>query len=332
MKQTAVEILLKLRRIRLLSNRKTSIFLICLLLASSFWLLNALTKTYVIAVPVPVKFEKLSKDRIVVNELPKVLNFTFEGDGFSLIGLNEQEDFDTQRIDIQKGKWSVSGAKSSGYVSTHSVRDDLTRRYSGQLKVLDVAQDSILVVTDQLAGKMLEVNLSATLKRVIPEDKILVEPPEINPQKIEVYGPAELLNQLDYYTIDSLEVADKTGIQNFAVSTQFKNQLIQTPVELVELSLNLEELTEAEIEVPITVIQSIDTLEVKTFPNKIKVTCAVGLSKFEQLSRNDVKAIVKAEDILLRPARLNVYVKSLSEKVIIRSVSPQRVEYIIRKL
>ena len=332
MKQTAVELLLKLRDIRLFSNRKTTVFLICLLLASSFWLLNALTKTYVIAVPVPVKFEKLGKDRIVVNELPKLLNFTFEGDGFSLIGLNEQEDFDTQRIDIQKGKWSAGGAKASGYVSTRSVRDDLTRKYSGQLKVLDVAQDSILVVTDQLAGKELDVHVAATLKRVIPENKILVEPPQITPRKIEVYGPAELLSQLDYYTIDSLDVTDKSGIQDFSVPTQFKSQLIQTPVEQVELSINLEELTEAEIEVPIMVIQSIDTLEINTFPNKIKVTCAVGLSKFDQLSQNDFKAIVKAEDVKLRPARLNVYVKSLSEKVIIRSVSPQRVEYIIRKL
>ncbi len=330
MKRTAVLILRELRRLRLSTNRKTSVFVICLLLASGFWLLNALTKTYMINVAVPLKYHSLPEDRIVINALPPLLSITIEGDGFSLIGLNEKEDFDTQYVNIRSGKWIDDTGRASGFISTQAIKETITRDYSGQIKVLDVAIDSIYIATDQLEKK--ELPVQARLHNQVPEGKVFVDLPKVSPSSVLVFGPAEVLKNLNEIALDSIQLKDKSGAQYFNLPLRLPHPLLNSEQKKIELEFQLEELTEATINVPIHVVQNVDSIEVSIFPTSTEVKCKVGLTRFDQLSSADFKAIVKASEVKNRPARLNVYVESLNKRVDFQTNSPQRVDYIIRKL
>ncbi len=66
-------------------NRKTVVFLACLFLSCLFWLLTSLSKNYIEVIQIPITYENLPEDMLVVNELRDHLDAEVKIYGFDLL-------------------------------------------------------------------------------------------------------------------------------------------------------------------------------------------------------------------------------------------------------
>ena len=83
-----------------LLNRKVTTFLLCLVIASFFWLINALNGNYTKTITVPLKFINLPSDRVLANELPKSFNVDIKATGIKLLFLTLKENLNEATIDL----------------------------------------------------------------------------------------------------------------------------------------------------------------------------------------------------------------------------------------
>lgn len=329
MKRTAAQLLIYLRNFRFKSNRKFSVFLICVFIASGFWLLNALTKTYEISLAVPIAYQRLPQDRVILNRLPREIIFSLEGDGFNLLGVEDEEDFDTLKVDLSRIKWQEQRDKQSGVLNTQFIKDQLATELSGQIRVTDISIDSFTVVTDVLLHK--KVNVYPLVVADLGEEFVLKSPLHWEPKAVELYGPKSFIEVIDSVATDKIELKKEDGVQTYNVPIMRQHPSMYSKPGSIQIKAEVESISETTIKVPITTKNTDGENDLKVYPSVVEVTCALGLSKFETLNPGDFKVYVDYNDVKDRPARLNVYAESLSKGIVVRSVKPERVEYIIRK-
>ena len=70
---------------RKLFSKKVGVFLICLSIASLLWVVHALNRNYKYTLHVPVKFLNLPTNKIIVGELPEVLDVEIKASGIKLL-------------------------------------------------------------------------------------------------------------------------------------------------------------------------------------------------------------------------------------------------------
>jgi hypothetical protein len=67
------------------NNQRLIIFIICLILATILWFLNALSKNYTTQIAYPVRYIELPKNKFIINEPPSNLQLRVNAHGFTLL-------------------------------------------------------------------------------------------------------------------------------------------------------------------------------------------------------------------------------------------------------
>ena len=70
---------------RLKNDKQIVVFLVCLLIATALWFLNALSKDYSTTISYPVKFVNPPSNQFVSNKLPQKFELQVEAHGFTLL-------------------------------------------------------------------------------------------------------------------------------------------------------------------------------------------------------------------------------------------------------
>jgi YbbR domain-containing protein len=147
------------------------------------------------------------------------------------------------------------------------------------------------------------------------------------PKFIEISGPKDSIDNIDtiYTNRIQLENIDKNIKQNIALKT---HKRIKYEYKRINISINVEQATQGEIEVPIS-IQSVSNKTIKLIPNKINIKYKVGLSEYHNINVGDFKLIIQYNDSLQEQLVLPVYLKKKPLSVFDVRYSPRFVEFII---
>ena len=71
--------------VKLKNNRRVVVFLVCLIIATSLWFLNALGKEYTSEVSYPVKYINPPANQFLADNTPVKLDLKIYGQGFTLL-------------------------------------------------------------------------------------------------------------------------------------------------------------------------------------------------------------------------------------------------------
>ena len=100
---------------------------------------------------------------------------------------------------------------------------------------------------------------------------------------------------------------------------------IQCDINEVEIVVNVEKYTEAEVEVPITIP---DDTQLHLFPNKVKIRYIVAIKDYPIINDISFKVTIDPDGIFLNetlPVKLLLYPNNTQ----IISINPEEVEYIV---
>ena len=99
----------------------------------------------------------------------------------------------------------------------------------------------------------------------------------------------------------------------------------------INCSFELERFTEVQFTIPIEVLNQPDSIALQTFPSRVKLTCNVGLSKYDRVDRSLIKAVVDYSDIQDGARLLDVAIQNIPVYLISSEYYPKTVEYLKSK-
>lgn len=156
---------------------------------------------------------------------------------------------------------------------------------------------------------------------------------EITPSHVEIYGPRQLLDEINEVETEELKIKNLHESTEKAIKlNQFSDKNLSLNATEVLVRIPVEKFTEGTLEVPIEAKNVKKGFNVKFIPDKIRVKYLVALSRYNDPGVEMFRAVVDFSKVESE-ASSKVKVDLVKEPAFVRSVSytPQRVDYILRK-
>jgi len=162
-------------------------------------------------------------------------------------------------------------------------------------------------------------------KQFTVRDGIILEP-----DSVEVTGPDLILDTLKYATTVQSDLGLLSRNYSDKVKLRKLNDL-EYNRSRVDCTIELEKYTEVQLSIPVEVLNLPDSLSLQTFPSRIKLTCNVGLSKYDRMDKNLFRAVVDYSAIGEKTRELDVTIQNIPVYLISYEYSPKSVEFLISR-
>ena len=173
--------------VRYKPGRRFYVFIISLVLASGFWLLNALNKNYSEEITIYIKYVNLPENRAFSPIPHNKIKINLTGDGFSLMQLKNSAEDDTVIIDLNTLEFETIGSKKRIQIPTSVIVTELKGELNNNINISRVSRDSIEVITEVGSLKELEVRPNFSIH--IRKGMVLKKPVYVVPNSVETHGP-----------------------------------------------------------------------------------------------------------------------------------------------
>lgn len=298
-----------------------------LTLSFIIWLLNAMGKNYTSIIDYPVAYTNFPDELVFIGELPDKLNLRVDAVGYSLfryklIGRPEPITFNVSSFAMSR----VGNDTTRTYILTRYIRDQVSRQLPSELQLLDIKPDSLLFRFARMKSKMVPVESSLIFevdKQFTVKDKVI-----LTPDSLLISGPDFMID-----TISSIKTKD-TNLGQLTKSFSGKVELsglenISMGTVEVDCLIELERFTEVQFYIPLEAVNLPDTMNIQTFPSRVKVICNVGLSQYDRIDKNMFRATVDYTNIVAGNNRLQVNLLNIPLYVRSFDYNPRTVEYLL---
>lgn len=310
---------------RMLISKKVITFLICLGIASLLWVVHALNRNYKYTVKVPVTFLNLPTNKLIVGDLPESLDVEIKTSGLKLVFISLKKITDKVVIDFNLLK---TNAKSQAY-SISNGNFNLKSVINFDVEIIKIRPDTLFFSVGKGNSKLLPVK--ANLKVTCLPGYSVISKPVIVPAYITVTGDSMDLKKMD--TVYTYFLNLKDIHQNFSSSIPLKKPFstVSYSSKDVQLSFEVDKLTESTIQVPINIMNNTGRETIKLLPGFVTIKYLVAMKDYENISSNSFKAIVNYDHIKEKQQRLQVAIIRSPSEVKIKKIEPASVSYLIYK-
>ncbi len=311
-------------------DKRVIIYLVCVGIATVFWLLNMLGKNYTTDVDLPVQYTNLPKNKVLINELPKKITLHVDAFGFTLLRHKLNLTFSPLVFNINDFTRNMmeNGKRSEYLILTNQYLNEIADQLSSDVKVISISPDTLWFNFDQMIQKKVKVYPNV---RIEPKRQYQLSGPiRTRPDSVLVFGPRSVLDTLNhvstqYQRFESVSEAIQKDVMLVGIDD------IEIKEQRVELNIPIEEFTESQMLIPLSVENKPDGITIKLFPNRVKVTFFVGLSRYSEILPADFKMVVSWNEIAPGRSVLKVQTRAVPPFVKSVKIIPEEVEYIIEK-
>ncbi len=287
---------------------------VCLIIAFVAWFLTKMGKEYTHEQSYPLAYQ-ISPDQTFSTQPVSVLNAELRGNGWSFLRLAISGKDDSLFV-------SVSDNSSQDLSSRLLLSNSLRQVLNDEVEIFTVAPESISLSLVEKESKKVPI--------VLPDDIPLANQYQLKsdillePDSVTVFGAGSQLDSLTSVDIAPLETEGISSDYEAMVPVQIPAEGLMVYPQKVNVVVPIEQITEKEIAVPITMSDSLRE-SVQIFPDQALVRCIVGLSKFDQIYKQDF--VLEAVPDTTHP-KGNYKVTLRQAPDFVRSVtySPQHVE------
>ncbi len=312
-------------------SRRVFSFFICLLIAAFLWLINALNRSYTRTVAIPVNFINYPVGKRIVNKLPPYIMADIKTTGAKLLMLLMKKSIAEVTIDVSNIP-NIKSATRNTSINTANSIGNLSKLLNVEVDLLKVKPDSIHFVFGKTYTKKIYIKPLVQINYTIPQG--VFKRIKVNPEYITVSSDSFILAKIDTFYTEKivLNTLNQRVEQQMTIDVpEALDGLVSLSDSKVTLQINLDEYVQKMVSLPIQVLNAPLNTTVKTFPSFVKVTIAAPYTLFDSLNTSTMKAYVDYKQTLVKAEKLTVSVTSSILNNKITYISPQKVEYIIRK-
>lgn len=297
---------------------------IFVVLAFLFWIGKELGKTFELGVPIAVSYSNFPKDKILANPLTNNLLVNVKSDGYTILGHYFNLLDNQVTIDINK-------KTSLNFITGKELKNQL----SGQMHNIEIAfikPDTLFFDFDDATTRKIPVKLNTNFQ-LAPEYAIKGNP-LIFPDSITIKGPKKIIDTLDNWKTDIIELKNISESINSTKSLQTPSMgSIELSENVIRYEIQVERVTEKTFtDIPI-IIQTPEIADfINLIPAKAKITFKAFLSDLPLLEEEDFKVEADFSNISIsEQSKVPIRIIEHPQNVQFLQVSPAVCDFIINK-
>lgn len=280
---------------------------------------------------VPVTYTNLPENKILTNKLPDKFELTIKAHGFHILKHKISYFFSPLEFNVKvmtDNRMTISKRTNFVYPSRQFLTE-LSNQLSNEneMEILKMIPDTLTFKYDKMGQKWVKVKPLVTLD--LEKQYQISGEITTTPDSVLANGPQSVLDTLNVIT---------TNLKRFNSVTEPVKEIVSLPkinevfLDTANVTINIpvEEYTEEQLPVPVVLKDQPEDMIVKLFPDKVKVTFQVGLSRFHDIGPEDFKLSVSYKEIQEGEQRLKVIVESFPSYLYDLKVTPEEIEYLIQ--
>ena len=260
---------------------------LCVLTATTFWVLNALNKDdYTTVVNQSIVFLYDQEEFMAVDELPKSINIQINGNGWDL--LRKYFRFKSTPFPIQ-----LEDPSDKGYVLTRDLERELSENLT-PTQLVGIIQDTVKFKIDKIVSRKIKIELD-TAETILSKNFRLAGPITIDPETVTVTGAISVLQELDGKLI--IGIGEENVNENLSkllplsLPREFRDYL-QLEEQAVLLSFEVVEFIEGSMELPITKRYFPANVSIDDTATSVTLDYLVDERELEAFQKLDLEALV----------------------------------------
>ncbi len=304
-------------------------FSVFLLISVFIWFINALSKNYTSVIEYPLVYTDFPEDRVFVGDLPEHLDLRINANGYALLRYKTFRKPVPISFKVSAFTLNRPGQDSSrAYILTRYLKDQISRQLPAELQLLEVKPDTLQF---QFAGRITRtIKIRPDFSFQVDQQFTVKDGIILEPDSVVVTGPDIILDTLSHVYTVKVDMGQLS--RNFSDKVKLRkiNDLDYSRSK-VNCTIELERFTEVQLSVPIEVLNLPDTIALQTFPSRVKLTCKVGLSKYDRMDGNLFKAVVDYSDIDDKTKLLDVGMQNIPVYLLNYEFYPKTVEFLMSR-
>ena len=302
------------------------LFSVFLLISVFIWFLNALSKNYTTEIDFPIAYENFPEDRVFVGGLPEQLHLRVNAHGYAILRYQVFRRPVPINFNVSAIPFSRPGGDSARtFTLTRYLRDQVSMQLPAELQLLEIKPDTLFFHFARSASRYIPVRPDLVFE--IDRQFTIRDGIGLEPDSVLVTGPDVILDTLRFIPTERVEL----GLLNKDYSDRIRLKQIpdlQYDRSRVVCSIGLERFTEVQLTLPIQVLNLPDTISLQTFPSRVRFTCNVGLSKYERVNGNLIRAVVDYNQIGEGSRQASVQIQNIPVFLLGYEYYPKTVEYL----
>lgn len=315
---------LKLEKIK--NDKRIVVFMVCLLIATGLWFLNALSKDYTTTISYPVKYVNAPSRQFLANTPPTKIELKVDAHGFTLLRHKLSLSFSPIILNLTNITKNIETQDGTYLIPSSSLLRRIRSQVSNEITILEIQPDVIPLFLDSLKTKTVPVLADVELN--FKTQFNLKSPVWLDPAEVKITGPSAVIDTIKQLQTEAERFDDLDETIEKYLDVLHPPKTDVSP-EKVVITVEVEKYTEKVLRVPILIRNKPDDVNIKLFPSEVNVTCLVGFSEFEDVTANDFSAYVDYEEVSQNTSNLHVTIERKSSYIQVANTSPEAVEYLI---
>lgn len=214
------------------------VVLLCFVAASTFWLLNALNKSYSTQTTYPVKFIYNEQKLVPVKALPEEVVVNVTAKGWKLLRK-------ALHLEVQPAEVYIRNLPRNNYLLGSALRPALVNAMDG-LQLNFVVTDTLYFDFDISISRAVPLQLDPRQK-VTAEGYAISGPVRLSPDSVTFSGPSSLVNSIPSPYLVRLENTGLTSSAKHEVPVIYtKEKRVKTSIAATEVSVTVKSLVQEE--------------------------------------------------------------------------------------
>jgi hypothetical protein len=311
-------------------NRNTLLFLFFLLISSVAWLLTSLNRDYSTSIRCQLEFTDLPGNKALAVPENPVIDLNISGHGYTLVFYKINPEiklpFSLRTTGIQSG---LQNGVYRYWLLSRQMKEKLQPAFGSTLLINSVTPDTLYVDLCEKISRKVPVIPDLNLR--FARQYMLCGPVKISPDSVIVSGPRNRVDTLQGVRTHWHRVSSFKGEYNTKLLLE-PPVLVISDISSVDISICAEKFTEAEITVPLNVVNLPEGISLKTFPPNVQLSYRIGLSKYKEVGPDLFTLSVDFREAM-QPGteKLPVVLQRAPDFIEGIKYSPHTVDFIIEK-
>ena len=292
-----------------------------LALSASFWVFLALNDEYEKDFAVALRLNSVPDHVVITTELPATFHVVLKDRGSQLLNYQYAGlpaiNLDFRNYDRQSGHVVLSAA---------DIAKQLQQKLSPTTKIVSYKSERL----EYYFNNGLNVRLPVELKANLKTDQLYgISSIRVTPDSVTAYAMPEVLDTLRSAITQSLNLTNISESRAYKVSLG-KMRGVKFDPSFVRVKINVDQMTEKSVDVPIKRVNFPAGKTLRTFPSKVKIIFQVGMSMYRKITADDFTLVVNYETLLkATDGKIHLYLKSVPAGVSHVRIVPSTVDFLI---
>jgi len=313
------------------NDRDIVVFGFFLLLSFIFWYLNSLEKEVEYSIRYPVRYVNLPEERVLADDLPSRLELYLKGPGYSILKLKMSGNRSPVILDVSSINYRrvPNNRALNYYVVTSGLIPKLRNQLRAECDITTVKPDTLFFTFDRIITRNVPVEPAVevnTERQYLVKGSLLAEPDTVG-----ITGPRRILDTLSSVRTRAIRMRGvrETITRSILLVVPDKCTLSE---KKVQVTIPVEQFTEAEVKVPVRLINCPDSIYLRIFPDVVTVRALVAVGDYKKFEQVPFEVILDAARADLGSAeKLPLAFRNVPPFVSSMRVSPSKVDFLIER-